>query len=122
MTFLFICRSQKDKRGEEREGTYAARAQIGTEKDGSPMYRYFDSVEKYKNYLAKKNKKPKEGATTEADTSEDKSDKESDKESLKEKTAKEHAQSTEKHRAAQRSAKEKQTFGKSVTLYVKVSK
>ncbi len=118
MTFLFICKSQKDKRGEEREGTYAARAQIGTEKDGSPMYRYFDSVEKYKNYLAKKNKKPKEGATTEADTSEDKSD----KESLKEKTAKEHAQSTEKHRAAQRSAKEKQTFGKSVTLYVKVSK
>lgn len=114
MTFLYICKSQKEKRGEEREGSYAARAQIGTEKDGSPMYRYFDTVEQYKNYIDKKNKKPKKDKDTP-------SDKEDDKESLKEKTAKEHKQSTEKHRAAQREAKEKQSFGKSVTLYIKVS-
>lgn len=37
--------------GEQRGGKYAARVQIGIEKDGSPKYRYFESNEEYQEYL-----------------------------------------------------------------------
>lgn len=40
-------------RGTEKGGKYAARIQIGVEKDGSPMYRYFQSTSDYKKYLKK---------------------------------------------------------------------
>lgn len=36
--------------GEHRGGSYAARARIGTEADGSPMYRYFKTMEEYRTY------------------------------------------------------------------------
>lgn len=40
--------------GEERGGSYVARARIGTEKDGSPMYRYFQDMDSYRTYLRNK--------------------------------------------------------------------
>lgn len=50
-----IIKKANDTVGEEREGTYAARAQTGYEKDGSPQYRYFKTMAEYKTYLANKN-------------------------------------------------------------------
>jgi hypothetical protein len=41
-------------RFEHRGGKYAARVQIGYEKDGSPMYRYFATEEDYQTYLSRK--------------------------------------------------------------------
>lgn len=37
--------------GESKGGKYAARLQIGVEKDGSPMYKYFKTREEYEKYL-----------------------------------------------------------------------
>lgn len=66
-----VIKKANDTVGEEREGTYAARAQTGYEKDGSPQYRYFRTMEEYKTYLANKNKA--EGGSK--DTDEDSGDK-----------------------------------------------
>lgn len=57
--------------GEQRGGSYAARIQIGIEKDGSPQYRYFKTAEEHRKYLEKKGEsksgktKRGEGATPE---------------------------------------------------------
>lgn len=42
----------ESKVGEMRGGKYAARAQVGQNKDGSPRYKYFATQEEYKKYLA----------------------------------------------------------------------
>jgi alpha-D-ribose 1-methylphosphonate 5-triphosphate diphosphatase PhnM len=44
----------EDSTGEHRGGAYAARVQIGVEKDGSPMYKYFKTRDEYENYLKHK--------------------------------------------------------------------
>jgi hypothetical protein len=47
--------------GVSRGGNYVARVQIGYEKDNSPRYRYFKTLDEYKEYLAKvRDKKSKE--------------------------------------------------------------
>lgn len=69
-------------RGESAGGKYAARLQIGVEKDGSPMYKYFKTRDEYETYL----KNRAQG---------NKSDKGS---KLKQKVDKEHASSTSKIR------------------------
>lgn len=47
--------------GENRGGGYVARARIGTEKDGSPMYRYFRDMDAYRIYLGNKGKEKRSG-------------------------------------------------------------
>lgn len=47
--------------GEHRGGGYVARERIGTERDGSPMYRYFRDMESYKIYLQNKGRKKRIG-------------------------------------------------------------
>jgi len=42
---------------EIRGGKYAARVQTGYEKDGSPKYRYFKTMEEYESYMGSKKKK-----------------------------------------------------------------
>jgi len=39
------------KTGEQRGGKYVARVQTGYEKDGSPRYKYFDTLEERDKYL-----------------------------------------------------------------------
>ena len=87
MMQLIIRKSKNPGTGEERDGQYAARSQIGYEKDGSPMYRYFKTMEEYKTYL-----KNKDGG--DKDTKPKKDD--DDDPSLKEKLDKEQAQSRRK--------------------------
>lgn len=56
---LFIKKSSGEKetgRGEAREGKYAQRVVDGYEKDGSPKYKYFKTLDEYKTYLENKNK------------------------------------------------------------------
>ena len=65
-------------RGAQKGGKYVARVQIGIEKDGSPMYRYFKSQEEYETYLKNQGKS--------------KSAKD-----LEKKVKKEHEDSTKKH-------------------------
>lgn len=65
-------------RGSQKGGKYVARVQIGIEKDGSPMYRYFRSEEEYETYLKNQGKS--------------KSAKD-----LEKKVKKEHEESTRKH-------------------------
>ena len=64
-----IIKKANDATGEERDGSYAARAQTGYEKDGSPQYRYFHSMEEYKTYLANKNKSDSDDKKPEVDDS-----------------------------------------------------
>lgn len=45
--------SPQPKRGEMKGGKYAARAEIGQNKDGSPRYKYFATREEYKEFLAR---------------------------------------------------------------------
>lgn len=40
--------------GESRGGSYVKRVQTGIEKDGSPKYKYFQSIEDYKKYIEDK--------------------------------------------------------------------
>lgn len=70
----FDLRKGEDQTGESRGGKYAARVQIGIEKDGSPKYRYFDSIEQYKAYLEGSGKK-KERQAKQRDDSSDLADK-----------------------------------------------
>lgn len=44
----------KNQQGEARGGEYAARLQIGYEKDGSPRYKYFKTLEERDKYLEKR--------------------------------------------------------------------
>jgi hypothetical protein len=70
----------KQQVSELRGGKYAARVQVGYEKDGSPAYRYFDTMEEYESYLQSSGKKKKK---------EDKDDdKKKDKKTKKEKVTK----------------------------------
>lgn len=116
---LFILRKGKDPQtGEKREGSYAARTQIGTEKDGSPMYRYFKTVDEYKTYLNNKagSKKDDKKKTGSGDTD------------LKEKTEQERKDSKrkqdkfakEKKRSlfVKKDAKDKSKVKKSLSLYI----
>ncbi len=107
MTQIFI--KSKKNRGEEREGSYAARAQIGTEKDGSPMYRYFDTMEQYKAYMDKKGKKNYSPGKKYEPSSKHREGEEKD-DSLEEKVKKEHKESTEKVRENRRQATNKKLF------------
>lgn len=74
----------EDQTGESRGGAYAARAQVGVEKDGSPMYRYFKTIDEYKTYLAGKGKgvKPKGETKEEKESLKDKTDKERKKQKM----------------------------------------
>lgn len=54
--------------GEQRGGKYVARVQTGYEKDGSPKYRYFESIENYRRYLENKNRKKREKEDEESDS------------------------------------------------------
>lgn len=119
MNLIIKASPSSKKRGEEREGNYAARAQVGTEKDGSPMYRYFKTMEQYKNYMDKKGTTPKKKPSKVED----------DDESLKDKTNKEHKESTKKVRESHRRAKERNLFvgknkeaTKKALLYIKGDK
>lgn len=82
-------RSSGDQQGEQRSGKYVARVQIGYEKDNSPKYRYFKTVEEYKKYLAAN------GGKKDGDGKQDK---------LKDKVDKEHKGSKKKQ---QKAAKER---------------
>ena len=73
-------RPSEKQMGEHRSGKYAARVQIGYEKDNSPKYRYFKTVEEYKKYLSAHGKKEDSGK----------------KDKLKDKVAKEHRSSKKK--------------------------
>lgn len=85
--------------GEQRGGTYVARAQVGAEADGSPRYRYFKTQEEYDNFLGNK----KEGGKK-----------------LEEKVEKEHKESTEKqHHPNLLSPKKAEHTEKSLRLYVR---
>lgn len=53
---LYIRKSDEAGRGEAREGNYATRVVEGYEKDGSPSYRYFKTMDEYKTYVKNKNK------------------------------------------------------------------
>ena len=61
--------------GVSRGGNYVARVQVGYEKDNSPRYRYFKTIDEYKEYLAKvrdkksKEKGDKDKASSEEDSS-----------------------------------------------------
>lgn len=50
---LYLVEKSEVPRGDTKGGKYAARIQIGVEKDGSPMYRYFQTDGDYKKYLKK---------------------------------------------------------------------
>jgi len=43
--------TQTNEQGETRGGKYAARLQVGYEKDGSPRYKYFESFDARDKYL-----------------------------------------------------------------------
>lgn len=101
---------------EIRGGKYAARIQIGYEKDGSPKYRYFKTQEEYEKYLQgrggkKKKKKDK--------------DKRKDGDTLEEKREKEQKESKEKQQklmtASAKKKKEVETTKKSLCLYLEVN-
>jgi len=51
----------KDQTGEHAGGTYVARVVTGTEKDGSPQYRYFRKQSEYNDYLAQQRDAKKKG-------------------------------------------------------------
>jgi hypothetical protein len=51
----------KEQTGEHAGGTYVARVVTGTEKDGSPQYRYFRKQSEYNDYLAKQRDAKKKG-------------------------------------------------------------
>lgn len=70
---------QVAKQGEQRGGNYAARIQVGYDKDGSPKYKYFKTLEDRNKYLQSKGDK-----------------KDSKKEDLKSKLKKEQAASKTK--------------------------
>lgn len=44
------------KQGETRGGNYVARIQVGYEKDGSPRYKYFQSIKERDEYLQNRGK------------------------------------------------------------------
>lgn len=50
--FVDDLQKSESQTGETRGGKYVARVQIGTEKDGSPRYRYFKTQDEYESYLA----------------------------------------------------------------------
>jgi len=51
----------KEQTGEHAGGTYVARVVTGTEKDGSPQYRYFRSQADYNKYLSQQRDAKKKG-------------------------------------------------------------
>lgn len=51
----------KEQTGEHAGGTYVARVVTGTEKDGSPQYRYFRSQADYNKYLSEQRDAKKQG-------------------------------------------------------------
>ncbi len=87
------------------------------------MYRYFKTMDQYKNYMDKKGKTEKPKKTAKHDDDRDDSD-----DSLKEKTRKEHKESTKKVRDSHRRAKERSLFvgktesTKKAFLYIKGDK
>lgn len=56
-----ILRKSKEQTGEHSGGTYVARVVTGTEKDGSPQYRYFRTQKDYNEYLSRARDAKKEG-------------------------------------------------------------
>lgn len=106
--------STAEKQGEQREGKYAARVQIGYEKDGSPQYRYFKNMEEYKTYLNNK------GRSAKKDKKESKADDESDTD-LENKVKKEQKQSKDKSGNLKNQEKNNLFVKKSLTvrLYVR---
>jgi hypothetical protein len=88
-------------RGEHRGGDYAARTQIGIEKDGSPKYRYFKTRAEFEEYQSRKSKS--KGA-----------------EELEAKVKKEHAASTEKHKPKQDEDKKPNSLSKRLPIFVRV--
>lgn len=102
----------KAQTNEVRGGKYAARVQIGYERDGSPKYRYFESQDEYESYL--QGKKGRKG--------EDKRDKKKAQEDLKDKTKEEQKKSSEKKRESLLKPKKKDKDVKVSAKDTKVSK
>lgn len=90
------------ERGEVRGGKFLRRIRNGTEKDGSPQYRYIRSQEELDAYEASKKKnKPKDSDSGEK---------------LKNKTDKEHKKSSEK---VKDTVKDKKKTKKSIRFVIK---
>jgi hypothetical protein len=49
-------------KGEQKGGKYVARAQVGTNNDGSPKYRYFSTEKEYETYLEGRGRTPSQHA------------------------------------------------------------
>lgn len=97
-----------DQVGETRGGSYAARVQIGTEKDGSPMYRYFKTKDQYQKYL----KKQRSGKTAESKERKKKA------EELDEKVKKDRKESASRVEEKKTPKKGKLLTAKSLNLYL----
>ena len=99
---------------EVRGGKYAARVQIGIEKDGSPKYRYFKTQEEYESYMKGSGKANKKKQTAEKTGK-----------TLKEKQEKERKDSKKKQEslmtAQAKKKKEVETTEKSLSLYLEVT-
>lgn len=87
----------KKQTHEIRGGKYAARVQIGYEKDGSPKYRYFESQDEYESYLQGRKGKKKS----------DDSDKKKKREDLKDKTKEEGKEHSKKQQSLFKEGKKK---------------
>ena len=99
----------KEKQGEQREGKYAARTQIGYEKDGSPQYRYFKTMEEYKTYLDNKGRSAKKDKKDPKASDKGKGD-------LEDKVKKEQAESKDKSGNLKSQEKKNLFVKKSLTL------
>jgi len=96
---LGFLRKSKEQTGEHQGGTYVARVQTGTEKDGSPQYRYFRSQADYNEYLSRtRDAKQKGAGKTQGGK---KGNKPSGKERLKAKLKEEQESSSKKTRSNQ---------------------
>lgn len=96
---LGFLRKSKEQTGEHQGGTYVARVQTGTEKDGSPQYRYFRSQADYNEYLSRaRDAKQKGAGKTQGGK---KGNKPSGKERLKAKLKEEQESSSQKTRSNQ---------------------
>jgi hypothetical protein len=96
---LGFLRKSAEQTGEHQGGSYVARVQTGTEKDGSPQYRYFRSQADYNDYLSRaRDAKQKGAGKTQGGK---KGNKPSGKERLKSKLKEEQESSSKKTRSNQ---------------------
>jgi hypothetical protein len=96
---LGFLRKSAEQTGEHQGGSYVARVQTGTEKDGSPQYRYFRSQADYNDYLSRARDAKKKGKSKAEGGK--KGNKPSGKERLKAKLKEEQESSSQKARSNQ---------------------